>query len=120
MGGGLMQLVAYGSQDIYLTGKPQITFWKSVYRRYTNFAIESIPQDVQASPLFGSQVFDINGDNLFNKEDISIIEKANKAVEKEYPDLIGGFGDYFIDKNDYFTKHMIHFDTRGYRHRYTQ
>ncbi len=64
--------------------------------------------------------FDINGDNLFNKEDISIIEKANKAVEKEYPELIGGLGDYFIDKNDYFTKHMIHFDTRGYRHRYTQ
>ena len=65
-------------------------------------------------------VFDINGDNLFNKEDISIIEKANKAVEKEYAELIGGFGDYFIDKNDYITKHMIHFDTRGYRHRYTQ
>ena len=42
MGGGLIQLVAYGSQDIYLTGQPQITFWKSVYRRYTNFSIESI------------------------------------------------------------------------------
>ena len=56
MGGGLMQLVAYGAQDIYLTGKPQITFFKAVYRRYTNFAIESIQQDVQASPLFGSQV----------------------------------------------------------------
>jgi len=56
MGGGLMQLVAYGSQDVYLTGKPQITFWKAVYRRYTNFAIESIRQDVQASPGFGSQV----------------------------------------------------------------
>lgn len=56
MGGGLMQLVAYGSQDIYLTGKPQITFFKAVYRRYTNFAVESIQQDVQASPLFGSQV----------------------------------------------------------------
>jgi len=56
MGGGLMQLVAYGSQDIYLTGKPQITFWKAIYRRYTNFAIESIPQEVQASALFGSQV----------------------------------------------------------------
>ena len=56
MGGGLMQLVAYGAQDIYLTGKPQITFFKSVYRRYTNFAIESIPQEVQATPLFGSQV----------------------------------------------------------------
>ena len=56
MGGGLMQLVAFGSQDIYLTGKPQITFWKAVYRRYTNFAIESIPQDIQASPGFGSQI----------------------------------------------------------------
>ena len=42
MGGGLIQLVAYGAQDIYLTGQPQITFWKSVYRRYTNFSMESI------------------------------------------------------------------------------
>ena len=55
-GGGLMQLVAYGSQDIYLTGKPQITFFKSVYRRYTNFAIESIAQDVLGTPQFGGQV----------------------------------------------------------------
>lgn len=44
MGGGLMQLVAYGVQDIYLTGNPQITFFKIVYRRHTNFAIESIEQ----------------------------------------------------------------------------
>jgi hypothetical protein len=65
-------------------------------------------------------VFDINGDNLFNKEDISIIEQANKVVEKEHPELIGGFGDYFLDVNNYFVKHMIHFDTRGYSHRYTQ
>ena len=36
MGGGLMQLVAYGAQDIYLTGNPQITFFKVVYRRHTN------------------------------------------------------------------------------------
>ena len=42
MGGGLIQLVAYGEQDIYLTGQPQITFWKAVYRGHTNFAIESI------------------------------------------------------------------------------
>ena len=39
-----MQLVAYGAQDIYLTGNPQITFWKVVYRRHTNFARESIEQ----------------------------------------------------------------------------
>ena len=44
MGGGLMQLVAYGAQDIYLTGNPQITFFKVVYRRHTNFAMESISQ----------------------------------------------------------------------------
>ena len=42
MGGGLMQLVAYGAQDIYLTGNPQITFFKVVYRRHTNFSIESV------------------------------------------------------------------------------
>jgi len=44
MGGGLMQLVAYGAQDIYLTGNPQITFFKVVYRRHTNFSTESIQQ----------------------------------------------------------------------------
>jgi hypothetical protein len=44
MGGGLMQLVAYGAQDIYLTGNPQITFFKIVYRRHTNFSMESIQQ----------------------------------------------------------------------------
>ena len=44
MGGGLLQLVAYGAQDIYLTGNPQITYFKIVYRRHTNFAMESIEQ----------------------------------------------------------------------------
>ena len=39
-----MQLVAYGAQDVYLTGNPQITFWKVTYRRHTNFAMESIEQ----------------------------------------------------------------------------
>ena len=40
MGGGLLQLVAYGAQDAYLTGNPQITFWKAMYKRHTNFAME--------------------------------------------------------------------------------
>jgi len=39
-----MQLVAYGAQDIYLTGNPQITFFKVVYRRHTNFSMECIEQ----------------------------------------------------------------------------
>ena len=39
--GGLLQLVATGRQDIYLSGNPQMTFFKQVYRRYTNFSMET-------------------------------------------------------------------------------
>ena len=53
MGGGLMQLVAYGAQDIYLTGNPQITFFKVVYRRHTNFSMETIMQTINGSPSAG-------------------------------------------------------------------
>ena len=65
MGGGLLQLVAYGAQDVYLTGNPQITFFKVVYRRHTNFAIEAIQQTPTGSNSLGSRVsFQItrNGD----------------------------------------------------------
>lgn len=51
-----MQLVAYGAQDVYLTGNPQITFWKVVYRRHTNFAVESIEQVFNGSGDFGKKV----------------------------------------------------------------
>ena len=44
-----MQLVAYGAQDIYLTGNPQITFFKVVYRRHTNFSMETIEQTIKGS-----------------------------------------------------------------------
>ena len=54
MGGGLMQLVAYGAQDIYLTGNPQITFFKVVYRRHTNFAMEAIEQTWNGSAVAAS------------------------------------------------------------------
>ncbi len=56
MGGGLMQLVAYGAQDVYLTGNPQITFWKVTYRRHTNFAMESIEQTFNGQSDFGRKV----------------------------------------------------------------
>jgi len=51
-----MQLVAYGAQDIYLTGNPQITFFKVVYRRHTNFSMESIEQTFNGTPDFGKKV----------------------------------------------------------------
>ncbi len=56
MGGGLLQLVAYGAQDVYLTGNPQITFFKVAYRRHTNFAMEAIEQTFNGNPSFGSRV----------------------------------------------------------------
>lgn len=68
MGGGLMQLVAYGAQDIYLTGNPQITFFKVVYRRHTNFSMESIEQTFNGSADFGKKVtctISRNGDLMF-------------------------------------------------------
>ena len=51
-----MQLVAYGAQDVYLTGNPQITFWKVTYRRHTNFAMESIEQTFKGQADFGRLV----------------------------------------------------------------
>mgnify|MGYP000273964286 CR=1 FL=1 len=50
-----MQLVAYGAQDVYLTGNPQITFFKVVYRRHTNFACEAIEQTFNGTPTFGGK-----------------------------------------------------------------
>ena len=55
MAGALMQLVAYGAQDVYLTGNPQITFFKVVYRRHTNFAMECIQQTVTGNNGLGGR-----------------------------------------------------------------
>ena len=51
-----MQLVAYGAQDIYLTGNPQITFFKVVYRRHTNFSMEAIEQTLNGTVSASSSV----------------------------------------------------------------
>ena len=65
MTGGLMQLVAYGAQDIYLTGDPMITHFKTVYRRHTNFAMECVEHTFNGVVNFGTTVSTIisrNGD----------------------------------------------------------
>ncbi len=51
LGGGLMQLIAYGLQDVYLTGNPQITFWKSTYRRHTNFSCVNEEEFEPSEPI---------------------------------------------------------------------
>ena len=55
-GGGLLQLVAMGKQDVFLTGNPQITFFKLVYRRHTNFAVESCRMYFDGTPNFGQRI----------------------------------------------------------------
>lgn len=65
MTGGLIQLAAIGAEDLFLTQDPQITFFKVVYRRHTNFSTEIIPQDFAHTPNFGTRVTCIlsrNGD----------------------------------------------------------
>jgi hypothetical protein len=55
MGGGLLQLVAYGAQDAYITGNPQITFWKGLYKRHTNFAMEPFRINFSGQAQWGTK-----------------------------------------------------------------
>jgi hypothetical protein len=103
MGGGLIQLVAYGSQDIYLTSQPQVTFFKAIYKRHTHFAMESILQSYDGNADFGDTISVIiarNGDLV-----------GNITVEAQLPDAaqfgltgyssfgwIQGVGNYLISR----------------------
>ena len=91
MGGGLLQLVAYGAQDVYLTGNPQITFFKVVYRRHTNFAIEAIQQTFNGNPGYGNTVncqISRNGD-LINRMYLQVEVPAITGVAEEYVNYLG-------------------------------
>ena len=109
MGGGLMQLVAYGAQDIYLTGNPQITFFKVVYRRHTNFAMEAIEQTFNGSVGFGNRVtatVSRNGDlvgRMYLEVDIAAIVAANSIFANPGSALIDNveleIGGQKIDKH---------------------
>ena len=86
MGGGLLQLVAYGAQDVYLTGNPQITFFKVVYRRHTNFAMEAIQQTFSGTVNFGGTVYcqiSRNGDLIhrtYLQVDLPILSGSDSYV----------------------------------------
>jgi hypothetical protein len=106
MGGGLMQLVAYGAQDIYITGNPQITFFKIVYRRHTNFAMESVQQSLTGNNVSSttskkecSSIISRNGDLITNLYittttpgvingdsiiDDALIEIGGQKIDKHY------------------------------------
>jgi len=91
MGGGLMQLVAYGAQDVYLTGNPQITFWKVTYRRYTNFAIESIEQTFNGQADFGRRVTCVisrNGDLAYRTYLQVTLPEINQLMGAANPNAV--------------------------------
>jgi hypothetical protein len=103
MGGALMQLVAYGAQDVFLTGTPEITFWKVSYRRHTNFAMESIEQTFSGQADFGRRVtctISRNGDLAYrtylqvtlpeiNQSMINNNSAAGSGVYARWLDFIG-------------------------------
>ncbi len=90
MGGGLMQLVAYGAQDVYLTGNPQITFWKVTYRRHTNFAMESIEQTFNGQADFGRRVtctISRNGDLAYRTYLQVTLPEINQSMKNSSSNL---------------------------------
>lgn len=93
MTGGLINVVSYVSSDLYLTGSPQITFYKMVYRRYTNFAMESVVQE-------------FDNDIEFGQESELVPERVGDLIHKGYlrikiPRFQVKKSDVGIDTNDF-------------------
>ena len=100
MGGGLIQLTNVGAQNVYLTGNPQITFFKIIYKRHTNFSMESIEQtregtvgpgtnaiykigrdgDLVHDCFFEFGVSDINSSNTINNLGHAIIQDVSIEI----------------------------------------
>ena len=81
MAGGLMQLVAYGAQDVYLTGSPKVTFFQAVYKRHTNFAMETIEQVV-------------NGTAANNARLSVTVARNGDLIGEMYLEMVSGVGAY--------------------------
>lgn len=94
MAGALLQLVAYGAQDVFLTGNPEITFWKVTYRRHTNFAMESIEQTFAGQADFGRRVtctISRNGDLCYRTYLQVTLPEINQSMK---PSTTGSTGVY--------------------------
>ena len=96
MGAGtLVELIARGKQDVYIIGNPQFSFFKSVYRRHTNFATEPIRQIFTESPDFGKRVtciIDKKGDLLSD-----LLLEIELPALQQYVSWTNGIGNFMID-----------------------
>ena len=95
MAGGLIQLVAYGAQDVYLTGNPQITYFKVVYRRHTNFSMESIKQTVNGDTTIGTSGVNNIGSVVISRNG-DLISKI--FIKCNTDNVQGVCGDHLIDE----------------------
>ena len=124
-----MQLVAMGAQDVYLTGNPQITFFKVVYRRHTNFSKECIAQQFNGNAAFGSSLtctLARNGDlvqeiylkavltctvkedgDVFRLDDVTSliktveVEIGGQKIDKHYSQWLDIYNELFETSHDY-------------------
>ena len=95
MSSTLVQLNTHGVQDAYITQNPSTTFWKAVYKKYTNFAIESLPQLFTGSKDFNRTIETIiprNGDLMY-KCYIQLVLSKGDAGTKEEGEVVH-FSDY--------------------------
>ena len=76
-----MQLVAYGAQDVYLTGNPEVTFFQAKYKRHTNFAMENIEQTVNGTASNSGRVSVTVARNGDLVNDMYIELKAKSGLE---------------------------------------
>jgi len=101
MGGGIVQLIARGATDINLTGNPQITFFKSVYKRYTNFAIEEVSQSFDgdiSNDEFTIQVKLNHSGDLLRKIwlEIDLPETTTNNSDSDFCNWVNGTGYAYI------------------------
>ncbi len=109
-----MQLVAYGAQDVYLTGNPKVTFFQAVYRRHTNFAMENIEQTVNGTASNNGRVSvtvarngDLIGDmyvELVSKDSLDVVAGTSAddscwVAERAIKDVELSIGGQRIDKH---------------------
>merc|ERR1712100_582881 len=124
MAGGLMQLVAYGAQDVYLTGNPKVTFFQAVYKRHTNFAMENIEQTVNGTAgnsgrvsvtvarngdliadmyveLLSKQAFDKTEDAWVAESAISTVELSigGQRIDKHYQKWWRLYAELYLDES---------------------
>jgi hypothetical protein len=135
MGGGLMQITTYGTQDLTLTGNPEITFFNIIYRRYTNFGMKTISVSFDNSPDFNSSSYinipKNNGDLLskvilkiklpkIDLTDINdkLLKKNNNVNKDEYISNYDYFN-YFYNKllnivNNFFDNSIYYKNSISY------